>query len=145
MNERISVLRRIILFFISFAMGLLLAEMTLYLLIPIFPISIQNKMTLGLGALVSSTINLKLLLWLIKNLMIQLNYSIFSGVKIMITSTLNAICCLMIAVRLFTFFNLSHRAYLAQIVMNLTLLLCLLKSKGNIGTLCRKPKSRKKS
>lgn len=92
----------------------------------------------------------------------------------MITTTLNAIFCLMIAVRLFTFdhhnsrykvvyswlawlmivssvavclftfFNLSHRAYLAQIVMNLTLLLCLLESKGNIGTLCRKPKSNKK-
>ena len=66
MNERISVLRRIILFYISFAMGLLLAEMTLYLLIPIFPISIQNKIPLGLGALVSSAISVKLLLWLIK-------------------------------------------------------------------------------
>ena len=89
-------------------------------------------------------------------------------------TTINAIFCLMIAVRLFTFdrtncrykvkyswlawlmivssvavclfsfFNLLHRAYLAQIVMNLTLLLCLLKSKGNIGTLCKKPKSGKK-
>ncbi|MBI0029328.1 MULTISPECIES: phage holin family protein [unclassified Gilliamella] len=86
-------------------------------------------------------------------------------------TTLNAIFCLMIAVRLFTFdrnncrykvryswlawlmiissatislfsfFNLPHRAYLAQVVMNITLLLCLLKSKGNISTFCRSSKS----
>ena len=85
--------------------------------------------------------------------------------------TFNAIFCLMIAVRLFTFdrnhcrykvkyswlawlmivssvavclfsfFNLPHRAYLAQVVMNITLLLCLLKSKGNIAIFCRSVKS----
>ena len=65
-EQYISVLRRIVLFFISFAMGLLLAEMTLYLLIPIFPANIQTKMPLGLGALVASAISVKLLLWLIK-------------------------------------------------------------------------------
>lgn len=84
---------------------------------------------------------------------------------------LNAIFCLMIAVRLFTFdrnncrhkvkyswlawlmivssaavslfsfFNLPHRANLAQVLMNTSLLICLLKSKGNISTLCRSEKS----
>ena len=86
-------------------------------------------------------------------------------------TTLNGIFCLMIAVRLFTFdrnncrykvkyswlawlmiissaaislfsfFNLPHRAYLAQVVMNITLLLYLLKSKGNINIFCRSVKS----
>ncbi|MFQ1008883.1 hypothetical protein B6D16_09885 [Gilliamella apicola] len=65
-EQCISLLRRIILFLISFSMGLLLAEMTLYLLIPIFPTNIQTKMPLGLGALISSAISVKLLLWLIK-------------------------------------------------------------------------------
>ena len=65
-EQCISRLRRIILFFISFVMGLLLAEMTLYLLIPFFPINIQTKMPPGLGALVASAISVKLLLWLIK-------------------------------------------------------------------------------
>lgn len=85
--------------------------------------------------------------------------------------TLNAIFCLMIAVRLFTFdhnnchykvkyswlawlmivssaavclflfFNLPHRTYLAQDVMNSSLFLYLLKSKGNIAILCRSVKS----
>ncbi|MCX8678606.1 phage holin family protein [Gilliamella sp. B2865] len=83
--------------------------------------------------------------------------------------TLNAVLCLLIAVRLFTFdrehyqykakyswlawlmitssaavfmfsfFGLPNRAYCAQVVMNLTLLLCFINSKGNIGTLCRSP------
>ena len=65
-EQCISLLRRIVLFLISFSMGLLLAEMTLYLLIPIFPTNIQTKMPLGLGALISSAISVKLLLWLIK-------------------------------------------------------------------------------
>lgn len=65
-EQCISLLRRIVLFLISFSMGLLLAEMTLYLLIPIFPNNIQTKMPLGLGALISSAISVKLLLWLIK-------------------------------------------------------------------------------
>ena len=50
-------------------MGLLLAEMTQYLLIPIFPTNIQTKIPPGLGALVAlvaSAISVKLLLWLIK-------------------------------------------------------------------------------
>ena len=46
-------------------MGLLLAEMTQYLLIPIFPTNIQTKIPPGLGALVASAISFKLL-WLIK-------------------------------------------------------------------------------
>lgn len=65
-EECISVLRRIILFFISFAIGMLLAEMTLFLLMPLFPINIQQKMPLGLGALIASAVSVKLLLWLIK-------------------------------------------------------------------------------
>jgi hypothetical protein len=65
-EEHISVLRRIILFFISFAIGMLLAEITLYLLIPFFPSNIQTKVPLGLGALVASAVSVKLLLWLIK-------------------------------------------------------------------------------
>ena len=65
-EQCISLLRRIVLFLISFSIGLLLAEMTLYLLIPIFPTNIQTKMPLGLGALISSAISVKLLLWLIK-------------------------------------------------------------------------------
>jgi uncharacterized membrane protein (DUF485 family) len=65
-EEHISVLRRTILFFISFALGILLAEITLYLLIPLFPSNIQTKVPLGLGALVASAVSVKLLLWLIK-------------------------------------------------------------------------------
>ncbi len=65
-DERISVLRRIVLFFISFAMGMLLAELTLYLLLPFFPSNIQSKVPLGLGALVASAVSVKLLLWIIK-------------------------------------------------------------------------------
>ncbi|OCG24645.1 hypothetical protein A9G11_03050 [Gilliamella sp. wkB108] len=65
-EERISVLRRFILFFISFAMGLLLAELTLCLILPFFPANIQQKMPLGLGALIASATSVKLLLWLIK-------------------------------------------------------------------------------
>ncbi|OCG45155.1 hypothetical protein A9G28_12830 [Gilliamella sp. Fer1-1] len=65
-EEHISVLRRTLLFFISFALGILLAEITLYLLIPLFPSNIQTKVPLGLGALVASAVSVKLLLWLIK-------------------------------------------------------------------------------
>ena len=65
-EQYISPFRRIVLFFISFAIGLLLAEMTQYLLIPIFPTNIQTKIPPGLGALVASAISVKLLLWLIK-------------------------------------------------------------------------------
>ncbi|OCG35540.1 MULTISPECIES: putative holin [Gilliamella] len=65
-EEHISVLRRTILFFISFVLGILLAEITLYLLIPLFPSNIQTKVPLGLGALVASAVSVKLLLWLIK-------------------------------------------------------------------------------
>ncbi|OCG24568.1 hypothetical protein A9G22_03935 [Gilliamella sp. App2-1] len=65
-EEHISVFRRIILFFISFSIGMLLAEMTLNLLIPLFPSNIQPKVPLGLGALVASAVSVKLLLWLIK-------------------------------------------------------------------------------
>ena len=65
-EQYISPFRRIVLFFISFAIGLLLAEMTQYLLIPIFPANIQTKIPPGLGALVASAISVKLLLWLIK-------------------------------------------------------------------------------
>ncbi|WP_334321192.1 phage holin family protein [Gilliamella apicola] len=90
-------------------------------------------------------------------------------------TTLNTIFCLMIAVRLFTFdrnnyrykikycwlawlmivssaavslfsfIDLPHRAYLAQVVMNITLLLCLLKSKGNISILSHSAKSANKT
>ncbi|MCX8578824.1 hypothetical protein J3U35_05160 [Gilliamella sp. B2717] len=66
-EEQISVLRRIVLFFISFAIGMLLAEITLYLLLPFFPSNIQTKVPLGLGALVASAVSVKLLLWLIKS------------------------------------------------------------------------------
>ncbi|OCG78802.1 hypothetical protein A9G42_01975 [Gilliamella sp. Nev6-6] len=65
-EEHISVLRRTLLFFISFALGILLDEITLYLLIPLFPSNIQTKVPLGLGALVASAVSVKLLLWLIK-------------------------------------------------------------------------------
>ncbi|MCO6557639.1 MAG: phage holin family protein [Gilliamella sp.] len=87
--------------------------------------------------------------------------------------TLNAFLCLLIAIRLFTFdrencqykakyswlawlmitssasvflfssFGLLNRAYCAQVVMNIALLFCFLKSKGNIGTLCRSPNQHK--
>ena len=67
-ENNISVLRRIIFFFISFAMGLLLAELTVYLIIPLFPEKIQDKIPLGLGALIASAISVKLLLWLIKHI-----------------------------------------------------------------------------
>lgn len=89
-------------------------------------------------------------------------------------TTINAVLCLLIAVRLFTFdrknykynakiswlawlmitsssavslflfFDLSNRAYYAQVVMNMTLLICFLKSKGNMAALCRSPSRQKK-
>lgn len=65
-EDRISTLRRIILFFISFSIGMLLSEMTLNLLIPFFPSNIQSTIPLGFGALVSSAVSVKLLLWIIK-------------------------------------------------------------------------------
>lgn len=89
-------------------------------------------------------------------------------------TTINAVLCLLIAVRLFTFdrknykynakiswlawlmitsssavslflfFDLSNRAYYAQVIMNMTLLICFIKSKGNIAILCRSQLRRKK-
>lgn len=67
-ENNISVFRRIILFFISFAIGLLLAELTSYLIAPLFPVNVQEKIPVGLGALIASAISVKLLLWLIKRI-----------------------------------------------------------------------------
>lgn len=67
-ENNISLLRRILLFFISFSIGLLLAELTVYLIIPLFPKNIEEKIPLGLGALISSAVSVKLLLWLIKHI-----------------------------------------------------------------------------
>lgn len=88
-------------------------------------------------------------------------------------TTLNAFLCLLIAVRLFTFdgkkfkynariswlawlmitssasvfmfsfFDLLHRAYYAQVIMNMTLLICFIQSKGNMAILCRSQFRRK--
>lgn len=69
LNEgNISVLRRIALFFISFMLGMLLAEFTVQLLNEVLPESIQDKMPFSLGALIASAVSVKLMLWLIKNI-----------------------------------------------------------------------------
>ncbi|MBI0096007.1 phage holin family protein [Gilliamella sp. W8136] len=87
-------------------------------------------------------------------------------------TTLNAVLCFLIAVRLFTFdrknckynakiswlawlmitssasvfifsfFDFPHRAHYAQTIMNMTLLICFIKSKGNMAILCRKKRGR---
>ncbi|OCG24646.1 hypothetical protein A9G11_03055 [Gilliamella sp. wkB108] len=49
-----------------------------------------------------------------------------------------------VAVFLFSFFGLLNRAYYAQMIMNVTLLVCLLKSKGNIANYCALAKAKKK-
>ena len=88
-------------------------------------------------------------------------------------TTLNAVLCFLIAVRLFTFdrknckynakiswlawlmitssasvfifsfFDFPHRAHYAQVIMNMTLLICFIKSKGNMAILCRSQFRRK--
>lgn len=69
LNEgNISVLRRIALFFISFMLGMLLAEFTVQLLNEVLPESIQDKIPFSLGALIASAVSVKLMLWLIKNI-----------------------------------------------------------------------------
>lgn len=83
LNENeISVIRRILLFFISFTLGLLLAELSADLISLILPESVKHKTPVGLGALVASAISIKLLIWMIKHiddLLEQLN--IFRGKK----------------------------------------------------------------
>lgn len=83
LNENeISVIRRILLFFISFTLGLLLAELSADLISLILPESVKHKTPVGLGSLVASAISIKLLIWMIKHiddLLEQLN--IFRGKK----------------------------------------------------------------
>lgn len=67
-EENISILRRIALFFISFILGLLLAEFTVELITNLLSDSIQTKIPFSLGAVIASGISVKLLLWLIKHI-----------------------------------------------------------------------------
>lgn len=67
-EEHISILRRIALFLISFMLGLLLAEFAVQLIKGFFPESLQNDIPASFGALITSAISVKPLIWLIKRI-----------------------------------------------------------------------------
>lgn len=67
-EENISILRRVILFLISFILGIILAEFAVQLIRIVFPSSLQNDIPVSFGALITSAITVKPLLWLIKRI-----------------------------------------------------------------------------